>query len=169
MGDGCWGRGAGCEGMRWRGGRGQGPSRCDHILRVRRAEQEAHAAKLKDIMERFDAHSFDTRASMQALDTDLGSVSKWLQTGQNHDSRSGALSECGFAWQVRAHCEQQLTVHGNSIEVHKSKLLQCGQAVEKLWSSSKLQQQRIDSLGSSGALQGQQLQERQDRSSHTRP
>ena len=39
---------------------------------------------------------------------------------------------------LRAHSERQLTAHGASIEANKSKLLQCAQAIEKQWSTTKV-------------------------------
>ena len=84
--------------------------------------------------ERLDAHDADARASMQALDADLGTL--------------------------RASTERQLTTHAASIDANKSKLLQCAQAIEKQWSTTKVHQQRLESIHSSSALHNQQLQER---------
>ena len=52
------------------------------------------------------------------------------------------------------------TTHAASIEANKSKLLQCAQAIEKQWAASKVWQQRVESVSSSGALHNQQLSER---------
>jgi len=109
-------------------------SQLDEEVRERKAEQEAasqRAAELKEQLEKFDA---DARASMQALDTDLGTL--------------------------RVHSERQLTTHATAIEANKGKLLQCAQAIEKQWSTSKVHQQRLESVHASCALQSQQLQER---------
>ena len=62
--------------------------------RERRAEQEAAASKLHELRQRLDAHDSDSRASMQALDADLGTL--------------------------RAHSERQLTAHAASIDANKS-------------------------------------------------
>jgi chromosome segregation ATPase len=109
-------------------------SQLEEEARERRAEQEASSQKLQELRERLDAHDSDTRASMQALDADVGTL--------------------------RAHTERQLTAHASSIDANKSKLLQCAQAIEKQWSTTKVHQQRLESIHSSSSLQNQQLQER---------
>jgi len=106
----------------------------DEEARERRAETEAGAARTSELRERLEVHDADARASMQALDADLGSL--------------------------RAHTERQLSTHAASIEASKSKLLQCAQAIEKQWSTTKVHQQRLESIHSSSALHNQQLQER---------
>ena len=109
-------------------------SQLDEEVRERKAEQEIaaqRAAELREKLERFDA---DARASMQALDADLGTL--------------------------RGHAEKQFTSHAQAIEANKGKLLQCAQAIEKQWSTSKVQQQRLESVHSTSVLQSQQLQER---------
>lgn len=109
-------------------------SQLEEEARERRAEQDAAAQKLQELRERLDAHDADARASMQALDADLGTL--------------------------RASTERQLTTHAASIDANKSKLLQCAQAIEKQWSTTKVHQQRLESIHSSSALHNQQLQER---------
>jgi chromosome segregation ATPase len=109
-------------------------SQLEEEARERRSEQEAAAGRLQELRERLEAHDSDARASMQALDADLGTL--------------------------RAHSERQLGSHAASIEANKSKLLQCAQAIEKQWSTTKVHQQRLESIHSSSALHNQQLQER---------
>lgn len=109
-------------------------SALEEEARERRAEQEGASTRLHELRERLESHDADARASMQALDADLGTL--------------------------RAHSERQLTAHAASIEANKSKLLQCAQAIEKQWSTTKVHQQRLESIHSSSALHNQQLQER---------
>lgn len=109
-------------------------SQLEEEARERRAEAEAAAHKLAELREKLEAHDADARASMQALDADMSNL--------------------------RAHAERQLTSHQASIEANKGKLLQCAQAIEKQWSTTKVHQQRLESIHSSSALHNQQLQER---------
>jgi len=102
--------------------------------RERRAAQEITDARISELADKLSQQSKDARASVQALDADLVT------------HRTG--------------CEQQFTAHSAAIDQCKAKLLQCAQAIEKQWSTGKVQQQRIESLSSSGALHNQQLQER---------
>ena len=102
--------------------------------RERRSAQEATAGQLRTMQERLDAAGQDARSSLQALDSDMCSL--------------------------RTNAERQLGAQAASIEQAKARLLQCAQAIEKQWSTSKVQQQRLESLSSSGALQNQQLHER---------
>jgi len=99
-----------------------------------KVQHETEASKLCETIDRLDSHQHDARVSMQALDSDIGSL--------------------------RTQTEQLLTTHKNAIEANKAKLLQSAQAIEKLWSSTKLQQQRLDSMGSGAFLQYQQLSDR---------
>ena len=109
-------------------------SAIEEEVRERRAEHEAAAQKVVEMREKLEKFDADARASMQALDSDLGAV--------------------------RVHYERQLTTHATAIEANKSKLLQCAQAIEKQWSTSKVHQQRLESVHASSTLQSQQLQER---------
>jgi len=109
-------------------------SQLDEEVRERKAEQEAANQRAVELREKLASFDADARASMQALDSDLGTL--------------------------RAHSERQLTAHATAIEANKGKLLQCAQAIEKQWSTSKVHQQRLESVHSSAALQSQQLQER---------
>ena len=102
--------------------------------RERRSAQEATVGQLRTMQERLDAAGQDARSSLQALDSDMCSL--------------------------RTNAERQLGAQAASIEQAKARLLQCAQAIEKQWSTSKVQQQRLESLSSSGALQNQQLHER---------
>ena len=102
--------------------------------RVRRSGLEEASSQRADLQERIVAAGQDARSSLQALDSDLCSV--------------------------RTHAEKQLSAQAASIEQAKARLLQCAQAIEKQWSAAKVQQQRIESLAGSSALQNQQLQER---------
>ena len=109
-------------------------SAIEEEVRERRAEHEAAAHKVVELREKLEKFDADARASMQALDSDLAAV--------------------------RGHSERQLTTHATAIEANKSKLLQCAQAIEKQWSTSKVHQQRLESVHASSTLQSQQLQER---------
>lgn len=102
--------------------------------RSRRSGLEDAASHRADLQERIGAAGQDTRSSLVALDSDVCSL--------------------------RTHAEKQLSLQAASIEQAKARLLQCAQAIEKQWSTGKVQQQRLESLASSGALQSQQLQER---------
>ena len=102
--------------------------------RARRSGLEDASSQRADLQERIVAAGQDARSSLQALDSDLCSV--------------------------RTHAEKQLSAQAASIEQAKARLLQCAQAIEKQWSAAKVQQQRIESLAGSSALQNQQLQER---------
>ena len=102
--------------------------------RLRRSGLEDASSQRADLQERIVAAGQDARSSLQALDSDLCSV--------------------------RTHAEKQLSAQAASIEQAKARLLQCAQAIEKQWSAAKVQQQRIESLAGSSALQNQQLQER---------
>ena len=102
--------------------------------RARRSSIEDAASHRTDLQKRVGAAEQDARSSLQALDSDVCSL--------------------------RTHAEKQLSAQAASIEQAKARLLQCAQAIEKQWSTGKVQQQRLDSLGSSSALQNQQLQER---------
>ena len=44
--------------------------------RERRGEADSHAQTLRELTERFEAHAHDARTSMQALDTDMSTVSR---------------------------------------------------------------------------------------------
>jgi len=109
-------------------------SQMEDEAREWRAEQESQASKLHQVIERFDVHQHDARSSMQALDSDLGTI--------------------------RARMEHYVGLHNDAIDASKDNFLHYGQALEKLWGSAKLQQQRLESVGSGGSLQYQQLQER---------
>lgn len=109
-------------------------SQLEEEERDRRSAQEATASQLRTLQERLDAAGQDARSSLQALDSDMCSL--------------------------RTNAERQLGAQAAGIEQAKARLLQCAQAIEKQWSTSKVQQQRLESLSSSGALQTQQLQER---------
>lgn len=100
--------------------------------RDRRGAQDVATSERRALQERLDAAGQDARSSLQALDSDLCTL--------------------------RTNAERQLSAHAASIEQAKGRLLQCAQAIEKQWSASKVQQQRLESLGSSGALHNQQLQ-----------
>jgi len=109
-------------------------SQLEEEVRERRSEHEAAAQRAAELREKLESFDADARASMQALDADLSTL--------------------------RAHSERQMTTHATAIEANKSKLLQCAQAIEKQWSTSKVQQQRLESVHASSSLQSQQLQER---------
>jgi len=102
--------------------------------RARRSGLEDATSHRADLQERIGAAGQDARSSLQALDSDVCSL--------------------------RTHAEKQLSAQAASIEQAKARLLQCAQAIEKQWSAGKVQQQRVESLASSSALQNQQLQER---------
>ena len=74
------------------------------------------------------------RASLEALDADVGAL--------------------------RATAEQGLANNEAAAAENRGKLLQCAQAIEKQWAASKVWQQRVESVSSSGALHNQQLSER---------
>eukprot|EP00908_Phaeocystis_cordata_P011338 Transcript_22207.p2 GENE.Transcript_22207~~Transcript_22207.p2 ORF type:complete len:308 (+),score=141.94 Transcript_22207:330-1253(+) len=108
----------------------------DEEERERRSAQEEAASHRAALQSLVDAAQQDTRSSLQALDADVGTL--------------------------RTHAEKQLSAQAAGIEQAKARLLQCAQAIEKQWSTSKVQQQRLESLSSSSSLHNQQLQERME-------
>lgn len=72
-------------------------------------EAASHRAALQSLV---DAAQQDTRSSLQALDADVGTL--------------------------RTHAEKQLSAQAAGIEQAKARLLQCAQAIEKQWSTSKV-------------------------------
>ena len=107
-------------------------SQLEEEVRERKAEQEAAAQRAAELREKLENFDSDARASSQALDVDLSTL--------------------------RSQSERQLTAQASAIEANKGKLLQCAQAIEKQWSSSKVQQQRLESVHASSTLQAQQIQ-----------
>ena len=102
--------------------------------RERRAADDGAAARAAELRERIDAIERNARASLEALDADVGAL--------------------------RATAEQGLANNEAAAAENRGKLLQCAQAIEKQWAASKVWQQRVESVSSSGALHNQQLSER---------
>ncbi|KAL1495758.1 hypothetical protein AB1Y20_016620 [Prymnesium parvum] len=109
-------------------------SQMDEEARERRVQHEATSSTLRQILERFEAHQQETRASKQELDSSFASM--------------------------RDHVEQHLTAHSAAIDSNRTKALQSSQTIEKLWAASKQQQQRVEAVATNASLQYQQLQER---------
>lgn len=103
-------------------------------VRERRAGLEAADGRINELRDKAEAGETDTRTAMQGLSASIGSL--------------------------RADFERTLSTNVASIEASKTKVLQCAQAIEKQWSTTKVHHQRLESIHASGALHNQQLQER---------